>query len=271
MSKNKESIPKSERSEIVNNILGAKDRKEQLKIEADLHLTSVTTIKEILKDYGVNLKIFNGGSRKKKHIEDELAEEQEIITEEQEIITPVEEIKAVEEQAEPDEIGQAWADLSIPPDVDLPPLTVEPLPPLSNEERVCEPIPAEQAEKIPYTKPEIIEFPLPKYNASAEDIIGKVKCKSSKDRNEFYVTTATGKEFLRKRFDEAMKCIKSSTSAETAADSIDIDLSYQRFKKLIREKMHCEDRLEEIKAELQLYRDTCNCILLDLKEGGIEA
>lgn len=218
MSKNKESIPKSERSEIVNNILGAKDRKEQLKIEADLHLTSVTTIKEILKDYGVNLKIFNGGSRKKKHIEDELAEEQEIIT-------PVEEIETVEEQAEPDEIGQAWADLSIPPDVGLTPLTAEPLPPLSNEERACEPILAEQAEKIPYTKPEIIEPPLP----------------------------------------------KSSTSEETAADSIDIDLSYQRFKKLIREKMHCEDRLEEIKAELQLYRDTCNCILLDLKEGGIEA
>lgn len=218
MSKKKEDIPKSERSEIVNNILGAKDRKEQLKIEADLHLTSVTTIKEIPKDYGVNLKIFNGGSRKKKHIEDELAEEQEIIT-------PVEEIETVEEQAEPDEIAQAWADLSIPPDVDLPPLTYEPLPPLSNEERVCEPIPVEQAEKIPYTKPEIIEPPLP----------------------------------------------KSSTSEETAADSIDIDLSYQRFKKLIREKMHCENRLEEIKAELQLYRDTCNCILLDLKEGGIEA
>lgn len=218
MSKKKEDIPKSERSEIVNNILGAKNRKEQLKIEANLHLTSVTTIKEILKDYGVNLKIFNGGSHKKKHIEDVLAEEQEIIT-------PVEEIETVEEQAEPDEIGQAWADLSIPPDVELPPLTAEPLPPLSNEERVCEPIPAEQAEKIPYTKPEIIEPPLP----------------------------------------------KSSTSEETAADSIDIDLSYQRFKKLIREKMHCEDRLEEIKAELQLYRDTCNCILIDLKEGGIEA
>ena len=218
MSKKIENIPKSERSEIVNNILGAKNRKEQLKIEADLHLTSVTTIKEILKDYGVNLKIFNGGSRKKKHIEDVLAEEQEIIT-------PVEEIETVEEQAEPDEIGQAWADLSIPPDVGLTPLTAEPLPPLSNEERVCEPIPVEQAEKIPYTKPEIIEPPLP----------------------------------------------KSSTSEETAADSIDIDLSYQRFKKLIREKMHCENRLEEIKAELQLYRDTCNCILLDLKEGGIEA
>ena len=218
MSKKIENIPKSERSEIVNNILGAKNRKEQLKIEADLHLTSVTTIKEILKDYGVNLKIFNGGSRKKKRIEDELAEEQEIIT-------PVEEIGTVEEQAEPDEIGQAWADLSIPPDVELPPLTAELLPPLSNEERVCEPIPAEQAEKIPYTKPEIIEPPLP----------------------------------------------NSSTSEETAADSIDIDLSYQRFKKLIREKMHCENRLEEIKAELQLYRDTCNCILIDLKSGGMEA
>lgn len=209
MSKKKEDIPKSERSEIVNNILGAKDRKEQLKIEADLHLTSVTTIKEILKGYGVNLKIFNGGSRKKKHIEDELAEEQEIIT-------PVEEIETVEEQAYYRE--KTYTDEALEGFTSL---TAEPLPPLSNEERVCEPAP----EKILYTKPEILDGPpLP----------------------------------------------KSSTSVETAADSIDIDLSYQRFKALIRDKMHCENRLEEIKAELQLYRDTCNCILLDLKEGGIE-
>lgn len=211
MSKAKEKLSEAERSEIVKNILNAKDKRLQLKIEADLHLTSVTTIKEILKEKGYSLRMLNGGNGKKKHIEDE-------------IITPVEEIKAVEEKAEPDEIGQAWADLSIPPDVGLTPLTAEPLPPLSNEERVCEPIPAEQAEKIPYTKPEIIEPPLP----------------------------------------------KSSTSEETAADSIDIDLSYQRFKKLIREKMNCENRLEEIKAELQLYRDTCNCILMDLKSGGME-
>lgn len=175
MSKAKEKLSEAERSEIVKNILNAKDKRLQLKIEADLHLTSVTTIKEILKERGFSLRILNGGNGKKKHIEDE-------------IITPVEEIKAVEEQAEPDVIGEAWRDLSIPPD--------EPLP-----------------------------SPLP----------------------------------------------NSSTSEETAADSIDIDLSYQRFKKLIREKMHCENRLEEIKAELQLYRDTCNSILIDLKSGGMEA
>lgn len=175
MSKAKEKLSEAERSEIVKNILNAKDKRLQLKIEADLHLTSVTTIKEILKEKGLCLRMLNGGNGKKKHIEDE-------------IITPVEEIKAVEEQAEPDIIGEAWRDLSIPPD---------------------EPLPA----------------PLP----------------------------------------------DSSTPEETAADSIDIDLSYQRFKKLIREKMHCENRLEEIKAELQLYRDTCNCILLDLKSGGMEA
>lgn len=175
MSKAKEKLSEAERSEIVKNILNAKDKRLQLKIEADLHLTSVPTIKEILKERGFSLRILNGGNGKKKHIENE-------------IITSEEEIKAVEEQAEPDVIGEAWRDLSIPPD--------EPLP-----------------------------SPLP----------------------------------------------DSSTSEETAADSIDIDLSYQRFKKLIREKMHCENRLEEIKAELQLYRDTCNSILIDLKSGGMEA
>ena len=55
------------------------------------------------------------------------------------------------------------------------------------------------------------------------------------------------------------------------AEQVDIDLSYQSFKRLLREKMHCENRLEEIKAELQLYRDTCNSILIDLKSGGMEA
>ena len=102
MSKAKEKLSEAERSEIVKNILNAKDKRLQCKIEADLHLTSVTTIKEILKERGFSLRILNGGNGKKKHIEDELNEEQEIIT-------PVEEIKA----------GEAWRDLSIPPDEPL--------------------------------------------------------------------------------------------------------------------------------------------------------
>ena len=52
MSKAKEKLSEAERSEIVKNILNAKDKRLQLKIEADLHLTSVTTIKEILKERG---------------------------------------------------------------------------------------------------------------------------------------------------------------------------------------------------------------------------
>lgn len=152
MSKKKENIPKSECSEIVKKILGAKNKKEQLKIEADLHLTSVTTIKEILKEAGVNLKIFNGGSHKKKHVEDKL-------TETNEIITPVEEIKAAEDQAEPDEIGQAWADLAIPPYENI----CEP------KENSCEPKENISDKKIPYTKPEILEEPpLPKSSESDE-------------------------------------------------------------------------------------------------------
>ena len=120
-------------------------------------------------------------------------------------------------------------DLSIPPDVGLTPLTAEPLPPLSNEERVCEPIPAEQAEKIPYTKPEIIEPPLPDSSTPEE------------------------------------------TAADNTEDDADIILSFQYFRQLIREKMHCQDRIEEINAELLMYRDACKSILIDLKEGGIEA
>ena len=67
MSKAKEKLSEAERSEIVKNILNAKDKRLQLKIEADLHLTSVTAIKEILKERGFSLRILNGGNGKKKH------------------------------------------------------------------------------------------------------------------------------------------------------------------------------------------------------------
>lgn len=59
--------------------------------------------------------------------------------------------------------------------------------------------------------------------------------------------------------------------AELAEQAIDIDLSYQSFKALLRERKQIEDRLIEINAELLLYRDTCNCILLDLKDGGLKS
>ena len=55
------------------------------------------------------------------------------------------------------------------------------------------------------------------------------------------------------------------------AEQVDIDLSYQSFKRLLREKMQCENRLIEINEELLLYRDTCNSILIDLKSGGMKA
>lgn len=189
----KDKISKADRSEIVKNILEAKDKKAQLKIEADLHLTSTTVIKELLKDAGVNLKIFNGGNHKKKRIEDEIAEET--------IITPVDEIASTEEvkglsvglgednpgeswtPAE-DEIRKVWVDLSIPP--------VEPLP-------------------------------------------------------------------------------DSSTCEVVAANSIDINLLYKRFKQLVHEKKQCEELIREIDIELQTYTETCTSILELVKEGGDKA
>ena len=50
---------------------------------------------------------------------------------------------------------------------------------------------------------------------------------------------------------------------------IDFDLSYQRFKGLIRERKQHMDRLVEINTELLMYRDVCDCILIDLKDGGL--
>ncbi len=125
----------AEKKEIIKNILGAADRKKQLGIEADLHCITKGDVKDILKADGVDLRIFCGGRHDKKHIEGELIEEQA-----QELVGEPD----TTEQGETDEeLAQQWADLAIPP--------YEPLPPLSNEERVCEP--------IPYTKPEILDGP----------------------------------------------------------------------------------------------------------------
>lgn len=118
-----------EKKEIIKNILGAADRKKQLGIEADLHCITKGDVKDILKADGVDLRIFCGGRHDKKHIDDELIEEQ---TQE-----PVDEPDTTEQGETDEELAQQWADLAIPP--------YEPLPTLSNEERV------------PYTEHEIID------------------------------------------------------------------------------------------------------------------
>ena len=120
----------AEKNEIIKNILGAADRKKQLGIEADLHCITKGDVKDILRANGVDLRIFCGGRHDKKHIEGQAQE-------------PVDEPDTTDQGETDEELAQQWADLAIPP--------YEPLPPLSNEERVREP--------IPYTKPEILDGP----------------------------------------------------------------------------------------------------------------
>ena len=105
----------AEKKEIIKNILGAADRKKQLGIEADLHCISKGDVKDILKADGVDLRIFCGGRHDKKHIEDELIEEQA-----QEL---VDESDTTEQGETDEELAQQWADLAIPP----------------YEENICEP------------------------------------------------------------------------------------------------------------------------------------
>lgn len=85
---------------IVSNITHAKDKKKQLTIEAQLNAISRDKVKEILKKHGVSMKIFNGGSHKKKDgIEVGLGEDNK-----GESWTPA-----------ADENGKDWQDLAIPP------------------------------------------------------------------------------------------------------------------------------------------------------------
>lgn len=58
------------------------------------------------------------------------------------------------------------------------------------------------------------------------------------------------------------------TSAEEEQE-IDFDMSYQRFKELLRERKQHEERLIEINTELLMYQDACHCILMDLKTEGL--
>lgn len=58
------------------------------------------------------------------------------------------------------------------------------------------------------------------------------------------------------------------TSAEEEQE-IDFDMSYQRFKALLRERKQHEERLMEINTELLMYQDACHCILMDLKTEGL--
>lgn len=58
------------------------------------------------------------------------------------------------------------------------------------------------------------------------------------------------------------------TSAEEEQE-IDFDMSYQRFKALLRERKQHEERLIEINTELLMYQDACHCILMDLKTEGL--
>ena len=133
-------LTEAEKKEIVKNILGAADKKKQIGIEADLHCISKGDVKEILKAEGVNLRIFNGGRHDKKHIEDGLIEEQ--------AQEPVNELDTTEQAAEQEDyreetyteekIGQQWADIALPP--------------LSDEERVCEPRILTDVQDIPHAE-----------------------------------------------------------------------------------------------------------------------
>lgn len=120
-------ITDSVKKEIVNNILNAKDKRKQVQIEADLHCISKGVVKDILKEEGYSLRILNGGNFAKKHIEDELIEEQaqESVNELDTTEQAAEQEDYREETYTEEEIGQQWADIALPP--------------LSDEERVCVP------------------------------------------------------------------------------------------------------------------------------------
>ena len=114
--KNKRSaLSHEDEQEIIAHIRDAKNKKEQVQIEAQLHNISPEIVKDLLREHGWNLRCLNGGNRKKKvGISVGLGEDNpneawtpaEAEAAEQEIITPVEGIAATEESAAETQRGE---------------------------------------------------------------------------------------------------------------------------------------------------------------------
>lgn len=64
-----------EKKEIVTNIREAKDKRKQVQIEADLHCVSKRDVKDIMKEYGISLRILNGENFCKSEKQEEQAVE----------------------------------------------------------------------------------------------------------------------------------------------------------------------------------------------------
>lgn len=80
-------LTEEDKKEIVTNIKNAKDKRKQVEIEADLHNTSKGIIKDVLREYGFNLRILNGANLLKKEKVEE-PEEQAIIDEWEDMAIP---------------------------------------------------------------------------------------------------------------------------------------------------------------------------------------
>lgn len=154
MSKTKElgkalsALTEEEKAEIVCHIMQAKNRKAQLQIEADLYATTKDVIKEVLKQDGISLKIFNGG-KCQKDIKTGLGED-----------NPGEIRTSTVEQ-----LCQEWAELSIPPeDIELD----------------CKIITdVQDIPRKPYTKPEILDAP-PEPKDEDDKELAEIKLKVDK-------------------------------------------------------------------------------------------
>ena len=158
MSKTKElgkalsALTEEEKAEIVCHIMQAKNRKAQLQIEADLYATTKDVIKEVLKQDGISLKIFNGGKRQK-DIKTGLGED-----------NPGEIRTSTVEQ-----LCQEWADLSMPPeDIELDCKIITDV----------QDIPVEE-QRITYKKPEILDGP-PEPKDEDDKELAEIKSKVDK-------------------------------------------------------------------------------------------
>ena len=83
-------LTEEDKKEIVTNIKNAKDKRKQVEIEADLHNTSKGIIKDVLREYGFNLRILNGANLLKKEKADAPEEQARIDDWEYMAIPPVE-------------------------------------------------------------------------------------------------------------------------------------------------------------------------------------
>lgn len=240
MSKKRSALSHEDEQEIITHIRDAKNKKEQVQIEAELHSTSPEIVKDILREAGWNLRCLNGGSRKKKSIkgitvglgDDNVSERWTPAAGENSTSS----IKSIGEN-----IKDCREKLNISAD------------------KLAELIGINKATIYRYENNEISKIPISvlsniskALNICLNDLIGE----------------HNSEEFVEQDIITPVENIEAAEGSAAETQQAE-ELSPAYIKMLVRERKNHLERIEEIDVKLKHYAMACKSILIDIKDGGL--